>query len=72
MGKYQVTQEQYTAVMGTNPSDFNSNPATGEVQGRRPVEQVSWYDALVFCNKLSMMEGLSPAYRINNSTDPAN
>jgi formylglycine-generating enzyme required for sulfatase activity len=72
MGKYQVTQEQYTAVMGTNPSSYSNSPATGEVQGRRPVEQVSWYDALVFCNKLSMMQGLSPAYRINNSTDPAN
>jgi formylglycine-generating enzyme required for sulfatase activity len=32
---------------------------------------VSWYDALVFCNKLSMLENLSPAYRINGSTDPA-
>jgi len=75
MGKYQVTQEQYIAVIGSNPSSFHGGsgrePAAGEVQSRRPVEQVSWYDALVFCNKLSMMEGLTPAYRINNSTDPA-
>jgi formylglycine-generating enzyme required for sulfatase activity len=35
------------------------------------VEQVSWYDALVFCNKLSIMEGLAPAYRISGSTNPA-
>jgi formylglycine-generating enzyme required for sulfatase activity len=35
------------------------------------VENVSWFDAIVFCNKLSMQEGLSPAYRINESTDPA-
>jgi formylglycine-generating enzyme required for sulfatase activity len=35
------------------------------------VEGVSWYDAIVFCNKLSLQEGLSPAYRINNSTNPA-
>jgi formylglycine-generating enzyme required for sulfatase activity len=69
MGKYEVTQKQYQAVMANNPSDFSSNPASGEVQGRRPVEQVSWYDAIVFCNKLSMAEGLTPAYRINNSTD---
>jgi len=34
------------------------------------VEQVSWYDALVFCNKLSILEGLSPAYSINGETDP--
>jgi formylglycine-generating enzyme required for sulfatase activity len=57
--------------MGSNPSSFSSNPASGEVQENRPVEYVSWYDALVFCNKLSMAEGLTPAYRINNSTDPA-
>jgi formylglycine-generating enzyme required for sulfatase activity len=70
MGKYQVTQEQYQAVMGTNPSEFSSDPQAGETQGKRPVEMVSWYDALVFCNKLSMMEGLSPAYSISGSTDP--
>jgi len=71
MGKYEVTQEQWMAVMGNNPSNFKDSPTSGEVQGRRPVEQVSWYDALIFCNKLSLMEGLSPAYRISGSTDPA-
>jgi len=71
MGKYQVTQEQYQMVMGTNPSSFSSSPQAGEIQGERLVERVSWYDALVFCNKLSMMEGLNPAYRINGSIDPA-
>jgi formylglycine-generating enzyme required for sulfatase activity len=35
------------------------------------VYYVNWYDALVFCNKLSMAEGLTPAYRISGSTDPA-
>ena len=64
MGKYEVTQEQYEAVMGNNPSYYFSG-------NNLPVESVSWYDALVFCNKLSMTEGLTPAYRINNSTDPA-
>jgi formylglycine-generating enzyme required for sulfatase activity len=33
---------------------------------------VSWYDVLVFCNKLSIKEGLSPAYSISGRTDPAN
>jgi len=72
MGKYQVTQEQYQLVMGSNPSNFTSAVA-GEsgTPGKLPVEKVSWYDALVFCNKLSMMEGLSPAYSISGSTDPA-
>ena len=71
MGKYEVTQEQWAAVMGSNPSYFNGSPASGEIQWKRPVEWVSWYDALVFCNKLSIKEGLNPAYSISGSTDPA-
>jgi len=71
MGKYEVTQEQYHAVMGSNPSMYSSNPQAGETQGKRPVENVSWYETLVFCNKLSIAEGLSPAYSISGSTDPA-
>ena len=64
MGKYEVTQAQYLAVMGTNPS------SSFGVGNNYPVYYVSWYDAIVFCNKLSMKEGLSPAYSISNSTDP--
>jgi len=71
MGKYVVTQEQYQAVMGSNPSNFKSAAAAGEIQEKRPVEKVSWYDAIVFCNKLSMKEGLTPVYTISVSTDPA-
>jgi len=75
IGKYEVTQEQWQAVMGSNPSNFKTNAAEGEIQGRRPVEMVSWYDALVFCNKLSIAEGLTPAYSIlmggEAKTDPA-
>jgi len=71
MGKYEVTQEQYQALMGSNPSGNTTDAAAGETQSRRPVEQVSWYDALVFCNKLSAAEGLTPAYRINNSANPS-
>jgi formylglycine-generating enzyme required for sulfatase activity len=63
MSKYEVTQKQYQEVMGTNPSAFKGD--------NLPVEYVSWYDAIVFCNKLSMKEGLKPAYRISGSTDPS-
>ncbi|MDR2735008.1 MAG: formylglycine-generating enzyme family protein [Spirochaetota bacterium] len=71
MGKYEVTQELYTAVMGGNPSSFRGSPAAGEVQAKRPAEQVSWYDALVFCNRLSIHAGLAPVYSILGSADPA-
>jgi formylglycine-generating enzyme required for sulfatase activity len=70
MERYEVTQEQYEAVMGTNPSSFKTNAGAGENQKRRPVEGVSWYDTLVFCNKLSMLEGLTPAYSIGGKTNP--
>jgi len=68
IGKYEVTQEQYKTVMGSNPSDFSSDPASGEVQEKRPVEQVSWYDAVEFCNKLSVKESLQEVYTISGRT----
>ena len=75
---YEVTQEEFVSVMTgnqngieANPSNFTGNPAAGEVQERRPVEQVSWYDAIVYCNLLSIKEGLTPCYTIKSSTDPA-
>jgi formylglycine-generating enzyme required for sulfatase activity len=58
--------------MGSNPSYFHGGtgrePATGEVQGNRPVENVTWYDAIEFCNKLSEKEGLQPVYTISGRT----
>jgi formylglycine-generating enzyme required for sulfatase activity len=49
MGKYKVTQGQYQAVMGTNPSSF-----TGDLS--RPVEQVGWSDATNYCARLTQRE----------------
>lgn len=58
----EVTQELYESVMGENPSSFKG-------EKNLPVEQVSWYDAVVFCNKLSVMDGLVPVYSVSNKTD---
>lgn len=49
MGKYEVTQEQYEAVVGSNPSRFKGP--------KRPVEKVSWTKAVAFCEKLSAKTG---------------
>ena len=71
---HEVTQAEYQAVMETNPSYFNGSSgkeaAAGETQVNRPVEMVSWYDALVYCNKKSIAEGLEPCYTINEKTNP--
>lgn len=68
---HEVTQAEYQTVMGTNPSYYKDNPASGETQTNRPVENVSWYDCLVYCNKRSIDEKLTPCYKINGKTNPA-
>ena len=65
IGKYQVTQAQYQAVMGTNPSYF--------INPYYPVERVPWGLAIKFCNRLSLQEGLTPCYSyLDYGTDTEN
>jgi len=59
MGKYPVTQAQWQAVMGNNPSRFK-----GE---NRPVEQVSWHDAVKFCQQL--FEKTGQEYRLPSEAE---
>jgi len=58
IGKYPVTQEQFEMVMGYNPTFL---PHVGT---KHPVDRVNWYETLVYCNKLSLLEGFNPAYEI--------
>ncbi|MBR4322690.1 MAG: SUMF1/EgtB/PvdO family nonheme iron enzyme [Treponema sp.] len=57
----EVTQKMYQKIMGENPSKFK-----GE---NNPVECVSWYDAVYFCNKLSETMGVTPVYSVEGLTD---
>lgn len=66
---HETTQAEYLAVMGENPSYFSDSPADGENQDKRPVDGASWYDVLVYCNKRSILEGLTPCYTIKKATD---
>jgi formylglycine-generating enzyme required for sulfatase activity len=71
MGEMEVTQELFEAVLGDNPSNFTSNPEDGGPDGwkKLPVEKVSWYAAIAFCNKLSVTNGKDPVYRLNGISD---
>ncbi len=59
IGKYPVTQAQYKAVMQNNPSLFQSDPSTDDstALSDRPVEMISWNDAMEFCRRLSQQTG---------------
>jgi len=63
MARYEVTQDLYQAVTGTNPSLFQQLSQAGA----RPVERVSWLQAVEFCNKLSARDGFSPVYTVGKS-----
>ncbi len=65
IGKYEVTQAEYTAIMGSNPAH---NYGVGD---NYPVYYVSWYSILKYCNLRSLAEGLTPVYTISGSTNPA-
>ncbi len=59
----EVTQKLYTSVMGSNPSYYKGD--------NNPVEKVSWYDAIYFCNKLSEKFDFTPVYAVDGKTDVA-
>jgi formylglycine-generating enzyme len=59
IGKYEVTQKEWVATMGSNPSEFKGD--------NLPVERVNWYDCVEYCNKRSEKEGLKPYYTIGKN-----
>jgi formylglycine-generating enzyme required for sulfatase activity len=72
VGVYEIKQREYQTVMGHNPSFFGKSGGTG---GRRaedfPVENITWFDACDFCNKLSKTEGLPEYYEVAVQSKPA-
>ena len=83
IAKYPVTQELFEAVTGINPScftaaecpldtkkDSNQNVIAKETDAKyRPVESVNWYQAITFCNKLSLKTGKTPCYSVDGISD---
>lgn len=58
LSKYAVTQAEYEGVTGKNNSNFKG--------GNLPVENITWYEAIEFCNALSKKSGLEPVYEVKN------
>ena len=57
MSQYELTQEEYEKVMGNNPSNFSGSDL--------PVDNISWLDAVSYCNARSESEGRKPVYTID-------
>lgn len=76
MSDHEVTRGEYKTLMGKDPSsasayDKDGNRLTGDdAVKNNPVNYISWYDALVYCNTRSINEGLTPCYTIDGKTDP--
>lgn len=60
ISRYELTQAEYQAVMGENPSSFSGD--------NLPVENVSWMDAISYCNARSTQEGLTPVYVVDGQS----
>ena len=58
ISKYEVTQKEWIKIMKNNPSAFKGDDL--------PVENISWLDAIDYCNKISLKEGLKPCYSDKN------
>lgn len=76
---HEVTKGEYRKIIGNLPKipydfdfelDENNKVLTGEETLENPVCSISWYHAIIYCNKLSKKEGLVPCYTIGDSTDP--
>ena len=59
MSKTELSQKEYQAVMGNNPSENKGDDL--------PVTDITWYDAIRYCNALSEKEGLTPCYTISDT-----
>ena len=64
LGAFEVTQAQYSKLMGNNPSHFQGDQVEGVDSSNHPVDQVSWEDAVEFCKRLSELPEERAAGRV--------
>ena len=75
MSDHEVTRGEYKAVMGSDPSTAKAYGKDGKLLTddavkNNPVNNISWYDALVYCNTRSIKENLTPCYAIGGKNRP--
>jgi formylglycine-generating enzyme required for sulfatase activity len=63
MSQYNISRAQFASVMMIDPSNLGNSSGTSD-----PVQMVSWYQAIAFCNKLSILEGLTQVYDVSGVT----
>ncbi len=71
LGAFEVTQDEYRVVMNAQPSAFaatgeSKDKVNGQDTRRYPVDSVTWFDAIAFCNRLSELDGLEPYYDVRD------
>jgi formylglycine-generating enzyme required for sulfatase activity len=74
LGVHEVTQEQFEKVMGRNPSSFSSHGSNkqrvaGKSSADYPVDNVTWLDAVAFCEKLGALEKKKRRYRLPSEAE---
>ncbi len=67
MSQHEITRAQFLGIMGTDPSTTSKSSGIND-----PVQNLNWYHAIAFCNKLSLAEGLQPVYTVTISGTPVN
>lgn len=59
MSLYEITRAQFYVIVGSDPSNLSQSSGISD-----PVQEVNWYHAIAFCNKLSITEGFTPVYSV--------
>ena len=69
LGETELTQGQWEALMGNNPSWFGPNGAGTDCGSNCPLEKVNWWESLAFANAVSAAEGLAACYTLTGCTN---
>lgn len=69
IGQFLVTQREWFTIMTGNKNGISANPSSFSNRPEHPVETISFYQALVFANRLSIFKGLTPVYAKPNPED---